>query len=75
MNTKCKWIILFLVSLFLFPGCYETRNHGYKERRSLMMMKQSEYDRNKGVYKESNTKKKLDKKIKKSMKKAKRKLR
>lgn len=65
-----KFIILFLLCIFIFPGCYETKRQGYTQRRGLMMLEKHEYARNQGVYKPTKKyKKNVSKKIKKEQKK------
>lgn len=61
--------VLLLVTFLALSGCYETKHRAYSERRGLMMLEKHEYARNQGVYKPSNTKKVLDRKIKKRDKK------
>lgn len=65
-----KFILLFLLFIFILPSCYETKRQGYTERRGLMMLEKHEYARNQGVYKPAKKyKKNVSKKIKKEQKK------
>jgi len=65
-----KLVIIFLISIFIFPSCYETKRQGYTERRGLMMLEKQEYSRNQGVYKPTKKyKKNVSKKVKKEQKK------
>jgi hypothetical protein len=61
-----KLFIILLCGIF-FSGCYETRRHGYTERRGLMLLEKCEYARNQGVYKPpKNYRKNISKKIRKA---------
>jgi len=59
-------IFIYILSLLLLSGCYETKRQSYSERRGLMLLEKHEYARNQGVYKPSKKRKKnVSKKIKK----------
>lgn len=67
-----KFYILIFLSLFIFPSCYETKRHGYTERRGLMLLEKHEYSRNQGVYKPAKkNKKNISKQVKKLQKRSK----
>ena len=65
LRLVLKVVVIILCGIFLC-GCYETKRHGYTERRGLMLLEQHEYARNQDVYKPAKKyKKNIPKKIKK----------
>jgi len=65
-----KILLLFILSIFIFPSCYETKRQGYTERRGLMMLEKHEYGRNQKLYKPSKKRKKnITQKVKQQQKK------
>lgn len=61
-----KNVIVLLLCLIFFSGCYETRRQSYSERKGLMLLEKHEYSRNQGIYKPAKKyKKNISKKIKK----------